>query len=131
MTEGDFRHTYVIIEHEEGKILQVSLEMLAEARRLLDDFNKKYSSKEKVVAVLLGQNIKELIKPLIAQGADAVVFVDNPELRYVRNTIYTKVIAQIAISKEVAADIEPEYAVQFKKPRYMFFAADNTGRHLS
>ena len=131
MTEGDFRHTYIAIEQEEGKLLQVSLEMLAEARRLLDEFNKKYSSKEKVVAILLGQNIKELIEPLIAQGADAVVYVDNPELRYVRNTIYTKVISQIALNREVAAQIEPEYATQFKKPRYMFFAADSTGRHLS
>ena len=131
MTEGDFRHTYIVIEQEEGKLLQVSIEMLAEARRLLDEFNKKYSSKEKVVAILLGQNVKELIEPLISHGADAVVYVDNPELRYVRNTIYTKVISQVALSKEVAEQIEPEYATQFKKPRYMFFAADSTGRHLS
>jgi len=65
MTEGDYRHVYVVIEHEEGTILQVSLEMLGEARRILDDFNKKYSSKEKVVAVLLGYNIKNIPKTLI------------------------------------------------------------------
>lgn len=131
MTEGDFRHTYIVIEQEEGKLLQVSLEMLAEARRLLDEFNKKYSSKEKVVAILLGQNIMQITKTLISHGADVVVYVDNPELRYVRNTIYTKVISQIAQDKEIATQIEPEYATQFKKPRYMFFAADSTGRHLS
>jgi electron transfer flavoprotein alpha subunit len=131
MTEGDFRHTYIVIEQEEGKLLQVSLEMLAEARRLLDEFNKKYSSKEKVVAILLGQNITQITKTLILHGADIVVYVDNPELRYVRNTIYTKVISQIAQDREVATQIEPEYAIQFKKPRYMFFAADSIGRHLS
>lgn len=131
MTEGDFRHAYIVMEHEEGKLLQVSLEMLAEARRLLDEFNKKYSSKEKVVAILLGQDIKQLTATLILHGADAVVYVDNPELRHVRNTIYTKVISQIALDKEVAMQIEPEYATQFKKPRYMLFAADSIGRHLS
>jgi len=131
MTEGDFRHAYIIMEQEEGKLLQVSLEMLAEARRLLDEFNKKYSSKEKVVAILLGQNIKQITKTLILHGADTVVYVDSPELRYVRNTIYTKVISQIAQDKEVAMQIEPEYATRFKKPRYMFFAADSIGRHLS
>ena len=131
MTEGDFRHAYIVMEHEEGKLLQVSLEMLAEARRLLDEFNKKYSSKEKVVAILLGQDIKQLTTTLILHGADTVVYVDNPELRYVRNTIYTKVISQIALDKEVAMQIEPEYATQFKKPRYMLFAADSIGRHLS
>ena len=73
MTEGDYRHVYIVIEHEEGKILQVSLEMLGEARRILDDFNKKYSSKEKVVAVLLGYNIKEIPKTLIQHGADVVI----------------------------------------------------------
>jgi electron transfer flavoprotein alpha subunit len=130
MTEGNFRHVYIIVEHEEGRLLQVSLEMLSEARRLFDDFNKKYSSKEKVVAILLGHN-KEITKTLISYGADAVVYVDNPELKYVRNTIYTKVIAQIASSKEIATQIEPEYASQFLKPRYMFFGADSIGRHLS
>ncbi|MDE1866592.1 MAG: electron transfer flavoprotein subunit alpha/FixB family protein [Thaumarchaeota archaeon] len=131
MTEGDYRHVYIIIEHEEGKILQVSLEMLGEARRILDDFNKKYSSNEKVVAVLLGYNVKEIPKILIEHGADAVIYADNQELRYVRNTIHTKVIAQIASDRDVAANIEPEYATQFKRPRYMFFAADSIGRHLS
>ncbi|MDE1763561.1 MAG: electron transfer flavoprotein subunit alpha/FixB family protein [Thaumarchaeota archaeon] len=131
MTEGDYRHVYIIVEHEEGKLLQVSLEMIGEARRMLDDFNKRYSSKEKVVAVLLGYNIKDISRVLIQHGADAVICSDNPELRYVRNTIYTKTIFQIATDREIAAKIEPEYAIQFKRPRYMFFAADSIGRHLS
>ncbi|KKL51681.1 hypothetical protein LCGC14_2293080, partial [marine sediment metagenome] len=46
----NYRHLYVIIELDDEKFLPVSLEMLGEARRLLDDFNKKYSAKEKVVA---------------------------------------------------------------------------------
>ena len=131
MTEGDYRHVYIIIEHEEGKILQVSLEMLGEARRIFDDFNKKYLSKEKVVAILLGYNVKEMANVLIQHGADAVICADNPELKYVRNTVYTKTISQIAQDREIAAKIEPEYASQFKMPRYMFFAADSIGRHLS
>ena len=131
MTEGDFRHLYVVMEQEEGKLLKVSLEMLAEARRLLDEFNKKYSSNEKVVAILLGQDIKHITADLIAHGADVTVYVDNPELRYVRNTIYTKVISQIAQDKDVAMQVAPEYGAQFKKPRYMFFSADSIGRHLS
>ena len=55
-----YRHLYVVIEHEDGEFLSVSLEMIGEARRLLDDFNSKYSSNEKVVAVVLGDNIKDL-----------------------------------------------------------------------
>ena len=131
MTDGDYRHLYVIIEHDEGRILPVSLEMLGEARRIMDDFNKRYSSKEKVVSILLGHNIKEISKMLIQHGSDVVICADNPELRHVRNTIYTKAISQIALDREIASKIEPEYSQQFKRPRYMFFGADGIGRHLS
>ena len=131
MTEGDYRHVYVIIEHVDGKLLPVSLEMLGEARRLFDDFNQRYSSKEKVVAVLLGHNIQHLSKILIEHGADSVVIVDRPEVAALINKIHTKVICQICLDIETAAKIEPAYSMEFKRPRYMFFAADGIGRHLS
>ena len=131
MTEENYRHVYVVIEHIDGKLLPVSLEMLGEARRLFDDFNARYSSNEKIVAVILGNNIKDFSKELIEYGADAVVCADHPELKDLRNTIHTKVISQIALDKEIASKIEPDYAKQFKKPRYIFFAADSIGRHLS
>jgi electron transfer flavoprotein alpha subunit len=130
MTEN-YRHLYVVIEHIDREFLQVSLEMIGEARRLLDDFNSKYSSKEKVVAVILGYNIKDISKQLIEYGADVVIYSDNPELKDVRNTIYTKVISQIAQDKKTLGEVEPEYASEVKRPRYMFFAADSIGRHLS
>jgi electron transfer flavoprotein alpha subunit len=68
---------------------------------------------------------------LLLYGADAVIYAESPELRYTRNLIDTKIISQIALDKECVAKISPDYAEQFKKPRYMFFAADNIGRHLS
>jgi len=131
MTEENYRHVYVVIEHIDGKLLPVSLEMLGEARRLFDDFNARYSSNEKIVAVILGNDIKDFSKELIEYGADAVVCADHPELKDLRNTIHTKVISQIALDKEIASRIGPDYAKQFKKPRYIFFAADSIGRHLS
>ena len=130
MTEK-YRHLYVVIEHEDGEFLPVSFEMLGEARRLLDDFNLKYSLNEKVVAVILGHNIEDISKKLIEYGADVVIFADNHELKDIRNTIYTKVICQIAQDTKSLGEIEPEYAGEVKKPRYMFFAAESIGRHLS
>lgn len=131
MSEEKYRHLYVVMEIENEKPIPVSLEMLGEARRLMDEFNKKYSSKEKVVAILLGDNVKEVTETLIQYGADAVIIAENPELKDVRNTIYTKVISQIAQDSKLADQIEEEYAGQIKKPRYMFFGADSIGRHLS
>lgn len=131
MTEEKYRHVYVVIEHIDGKLLPVSLEMLGEARRLFDEFNNRYSSTEKVVAVVLGHNIGDLPKTLIEHGADAVVIADHPGLHALINKIHTKVICQICLDKETAAKIEPRYALEFERPRYMFFAADGIGRHLS
>ncbi len=124
-----YQHLYVVIEHEDGKPLPVSLEMLGEARRLMDGFNKRYSSDEKVVAIVLGDNVRKLCEELIFFGADAVIYADSPELRYRRNLIDTKVISQIARSADLVAKFSN--ASGFVKPRYMFFAADSIGRHLS
>src|SRR5215204_2506065 len=79
--KNEYRHTYVIIEHEGGKPLPVSLEMLGEARRLVDNFNDKYSSKEKVVALVLGSGVRNLCEELPFYGADAVIYAGSPELK--------------------------------------------------
>ena len=126
-----YRHLYVIIEHFEGQVIPVSLEMLGEARRLMDEFNSKYNSTEKVVAVVLGNNVRKLCDDLVTYGADSVIYADHEELKYPRNDIDTKVIVQIASDAKIMKIISPEYENTFVKPRYMFFAADNIGRHLS
>jgi electron transfer flavoprotein alpha subunit len=130
-TTEKYRHIYVIIEHFEGQVVPVSLEMLGEARRLMDDFNQKYNSSEKVVAVLLGSNVRKLCDELVTYGADSVIYANHEELRYPRNDIDTRVIVQIAKDAEILKEVSPEYENTFVKPRYMFFAADNIGRHLS
>src|SRR5437773_5617739 len=89
-----YQHLYVVIEHEEGKPVPVSLEMLGEARRLMDGYNKKYSADENVVAVVLGHDVRKLCEELVFYGADAVIYADSPELRYTRNLIDTKVISR-------------------------------------
>jgi electron transfer flavoprotein alpha subunit len=126
-----YQHLYVVIEHEEGIPVPVSLEMLGEARRLMDNFNKKYSSNEKVVAVVLGDNVRHLCEDLIKSGADVVVYANNPSLKHYTNLLYTKIICQMVDDKNVARSISPISSENYKKPRYMFFSADNTGRHLS
>lgn len=126
-----YRHIYVIIEHFEGQVVPVSLEILGEARRLMDDFNQKYGSTEKVVAVVLGSNVRNLCEDLVTYGADSVIYANNEELKYPRNDIDTNLIVQIAKDTQLIKEISPEYLNTFVRPRYMFFAADNIGRHLS
>jgi electron transfer flavoprotein alpha subunit len=131
--EDNNRHLYIVIEQEEGKILPVSFEMLGEARRLMDDFNSRYKpEEEKVVAIMLGHNIRHLCQELIYYGADAVICADHPELKHSRNLLYTKIICQIATDKKCGSQIlSSSNPPPFNRPRYMFFSADDSGRHLS
>jgi electron transfer flavoprotein alpha subunit len=76
-------------------------------------------------------NVRKLCDELVTYGADAVIYANHDELKYPRNDIDTRVIVQIAKDAKITKEIEPEYAGTFVKPRYMFFAADNIGRHLS
>ena len=125
-----YEHLYVVIEHEEGKLIPVSLEMLGEARRLMDGYNSKYGAAELVVAVVLGSDARKLCDELVHYGADAVIYADSPELQYSRNAVDTPVLFKIATNRDLALKFAP-LSTGFVKPRYMFFAADNIGRQLS
>jgi len=49
--EERYRHLFVIIESLNNEIIPSSLEMLGEARRLMDHFNQQYNLNEKVIAI--------------------------------------------------------------------------------
>ena len=76
-----YRHLFVIIESINNELIPASLEMLGEARRQMDHFNLKYKSNEKVIAIHLGHDIKDLSKDLISYGADAVIYADDPTFK--------------------------------------------------
>lgn len=126
-----YQHLVVVFEHDDGNPLNISYEMLGEARRLMDYYNDKYNEDEKVIAVIVGHNIKELAKEAMYHGADAVIYADHEELRYVKNNTYTKVIANIVRDKEVIKRAVHNTSDEYIKPRYMLFGADSIGRHLS
>ena len=125
-----YQHLFVHFEHDDGNPANVSFEMLGEARRLMDDFNRKYSLNEKVIAIILGHNTKPLCEKAIHAGADAVIFADHPELRYPKIMLDTKVICSIVRDRKTVAKAV-EVSEDYEKPRYMFFGADAIGRHLS
>ena len=126
-----YQHLFVCFEHDDGNPVSVSFEMLGEARRLMDDFNKKYSLDEKVIAIILGHNIRSLCNETIRAGADAVIFADHPELRYPKIVVDTKIICSIVKDRKLVSEAAQNTSADYIKPRYMFFGADSIGRHLS
>ena len=89
MNLSEYKDVYVFAEQREGKIQNVALELLGKARELADANN------EKVVAMLLGKNIKEQAGRLIEHGADRVIVVYHDLLSNYMTEHYTQAITKI------------------------------------
>ncbi|MBI4369404.1 MAG: electron transfer flavoprotein subunit alpha/FixB family protein [Elusimicrobia bacterium] len=120
---AEYRDIWVFCEQRNGRFENVSLEMLGEARRLMDKYNVDYNEQESVVAVVLGHNIEHLVKEALGRGADRVYAADHSELKDIRMQPYTKIIANMSRQKDAHKN--------YDKPRYFLFPATNNGRDLS
>lgn len=109
MNLADYKDVYVFAEQRDGKIQNVALELLGKARELADANN------EKVVAMLLGKNIKDQAQTLIAHGADKVIVCDHDLLETYLTEPYTEAITQI---------------IAENKPSIMLIGATTIGRDL-
>lgn len=109
MNLAEYKDVYVFAEQRDGKIQNVALELLGKARELADANN------EKVVAMLLGKNIKDQAQTLIAHGADKVIVCDHDLLETYLTEPYTEAITQI---------------IKEQKPSIMLIGATTIGRDL-
>lgn len=114
---------WVFCEQNRGHFVPVTLEMLGEARRLMDKYNADYKEQEKVVAVVFGHQIDGLVTQAFATGADVVYACDHAEIEHFRLEPYTKLLAKAAMGKDAYKS--------YDKPRYFLFPATNNGRDLS
>lgn len=119
---GVYRDMWVYCESKDGAFAPVSLEMLGEARRLMDKYNRDYGARERVVAVVLGQGAEALAREAAERGADLAYWSSDPELRHFRIEPYTHAVAQLATDKARNG---------YDKPRYFLYPATNNGRDLS
>jgi electron transfer flavoprotein alpha subunit len=95
-----------------GEISRPSLELLTPARHLAEQLGND----TKVTTLLIGKDVKELAKVLIAHGSDEVIVVDDERLEEYRILPFASTFAQV-IKK-----INPEIAL---------FAATTAGRELA
>ena len=68
----EYKNVWVFVETEYGKEKKVGFELLSPGREIADKLNQE------LVAVILGNNIKEIAEEAIEYGADKVILVDNP-----------------------------------------------------
>ena len=109
MDPKNYKNIFVFIEQREGKIQNVSLELLNKARELAAQLN------EQVVALHLGYKVENQAQELISYGADVVLCADAPELSEYNTEPYTQAITQI---------------VKEKKPSIILIGASTIGRDL-
>jgi len=87
MTEQ--KSIWVFIEHTDGRIADVSLELIGKARDLAGQLGYE------VAGLLCGHEVGELAREVIRHGADRVLLADHPELAEYRTLPY----ARVAISE--------------------------------
>ena len=104
-----YKDVYVFAQQVDNEISPIAFELLGKAQDLANDLN------EKVVAVLLGHNVKDLAAQLGAYGADKVIVVDDKELEVYRTEPYTHALASV---------------INEFKPEIMLVGATAIGRDL-
>ena len=84
----EYCDVWILAEHSHGKIRHVALELLGKGRELANSLDVK------LVALLLGNNVKDQCRQLIHYGADKVILVDDPKLEHYQTGVYADVITQ-------------------------------------
>jgi electron transfer flavoprotein alpha subunit len=132
---GVYRDMWVYCETQAGELIDVSKEMLGKARELMDTYNEDYDADERVVAVLIGDDVEKHTADLIAYGADVVVHHEDERLERFQHKPYTEVFCDMARAGatpgEGGVDASDADWRDYDEPRYTVFPATNNGRDLS
>ena len=104
-----YHDVWVFAEQREGKLMNVSVELLGEGRKLAVDVGCK------LCAILCGDNIDDLVDELFEYGADKVYYANAPELKTYNTDAYNKAIYQ---------------AILKYKPEIVLLGATHIGRDL-
>ena len=106
---SDYNGVCVIAEQRDNVLMDVSLELVSEGRKLADKLDVQLS------AVVLGSDIKDTANELIAHGADQVYLVEDERLKNYRTGPYTSIITNI---------------INKFKPEIVLLGATHNGRDL-
>ncbi len=99
----------VFVQQDDGKVAEVSIELLSKARDLADQL------KVKVSGVLIGNKIEEEARKLTQYGVDEIFIVEDERLANYTPIPYTKIMVEV---------------IKKAKPQIALYGATTTGRDL-
>lgn len=123
LQDGTYRDMWVYCETQGGELLDVSKEMIGKARDLMDQYEEDYGEEERVVAMLVGEDMEDLAHETIEYGADVAIYHNEPRLDRFLHKPYAEIVADMCRKDGEWRD--------YDKPRYILFPATNNGRDLS
>ena len=90
MAATDYKDVWIFAEQRDGKLHSVATELLGAGRKLADDLGQK------LVAVLLGHQVKPLADELVAYGADKVFYLDCALFEKFQDEPYAQALGELA-----------------------------------
>lgn len=106
----DYKGLWVYIEAVNGKAKSVGLELLNPGRKLAD------ITKEKLIAVVIGDEVEDVAKTAIAYGADEAILVQSCEYKEYTTDGYVNVLDKL---------------IEKYKPSTLLIGATNNGRDVA
>jgi len=111
MIQMDFKNeVWVFIEQRDGEPADVSFELLCKGLKLSD------AMKGKLKAIVIGDNVNEIVKQTFIYGADETIVIEHPSLKHYQTLPYSRILNEL-IKKHV--------------PRIVLFGATVIGRDLA
>jgi len=108
--KSKYRGVWVFAEQKEGRIANVTLELLCEGRKLADKLG------EPLCAMLLGDQVAKAARNLVCFGADKVYLAQSPQLAVFIEEAFTEVITGL---------------IKEHKPNIVLLGATAIGRSLA
>ncbi len=105
-----YHGVWVYAEQREGKLMNVAIELLGEGRKLADAIGTE------LCAILVGDNVDDLVTELFEYGAEKVYYANAPELKNYTTDGYTTAIYK---------------AILKYKPEIVLYGATHIGRDLA
>ncbi len=106
-----YRGMSVVVQHQDGKVHPVSLELIGEAKRLAQKAGSP------LYAVILGNKLDEaLLEPIAHYGADRIFYYEHELLENFSTEAYTKVVCDF---------------IRKQKPEVVLFGATSFGRDFA